>query len=389
MNLLISFNRPRKWALVGLGLLAVLLIVVPITLNLRLKTEQEVWLGTVASHLEFAQSRVSEANPLRRYRLPFDTVVTAETAGQAVHTVFAAGHPRNEERFREPTHLVERSWLPDTLPHQTSDNRYAGLEPSRLFREAVQGFDDGTRATLGQIATHPAFEEYSVAARAAQADLLSARFELPFPPDLDYWNLPVAYTGPIKDAAYAHVAKAALVAADGRFADAEHDVREVLSFGFLMTDEATNFIDTYAGMITIRVGYQALKELLVLTGQEAQAHSLPPLATQLELPSERSERLQESESSTFSQARSRLLSLVADSTITPGVRWQKMVEFAYLPCETVAQMITGPGRDYQLALSSVRRTLIRRESDTELLDLILQTPEREKIVGLSPCRDRS
>jgi hypothetical protein len=242
---------------------------------------------------------------------------------------------------------------------------------------------------LEEIATHPAFEEYSIAARAAQADLLSARFDLPFPSDLDYWNLPVCDTGPIRDAAYAHVAKAALALADGRFADAEHHVREVLSFGFLVTDEATNLIETHAGTISIRVGYQALKELLLLTGQEAEAHSLPTLATQLEPGGERSARLRELESSTFSQARSRLLSLVADSSITPGVRWEKMVEFAYLPCETVAQMITGSGKDYQVALSSVRRTLIRRESDTELLNLILKTPEGEKISGVSPCRDRS
>jgi hypothetical protein len=282
--------------------------------------------------------------------------------------------------------LVEESWLPDTLPHQTPDNRYAGLEPARLFREAVRGFDGETRVILERIAGHAAFDEYSVAARAAQADLLAARFELPFPANLDYWQLAIPHTQPVKDAAYAHVVRAALAVADHRLDDAEDDIRAVLSFGFLLIDEGTSLFDTMAGLTAIRVGSQALKEFLLLSGRDAEARALPAVLAPDD--STRTfDQTDETGAGTFSETVAALYEMVGDSAIVRGLRWDRMIELAYLPCGSVTQLVFGPDDEYEEILVFAQRTLVRRDSDAALFQLIMATPRRVEVPGLSPCAD--
>ena len=383
MNVPMYFNRSRKWVLLGLGLLVALVVVGAFAFDLILRREQNIWLELVVRNSFAVQDRVSELSPLREYRLEFDTAVTAESAGQAVHTVFA-GEARYRERFREPSHLVEESWLPDTLAHETPDNRYAGLEPARLFREALEGFGGERRVALEEIASYPGFGEYSLAARAAQADLLSARFELPFPSELDYWKLPVPYASSVKDAAYAHVVRAGLAIADQRLDDAEEDIRTILSFGFLLIDEATGLFDTMAGAATLRIGHQALKEFLLLSGRNAEAGALPPVFA----PGDSTNtppRTSEVGELAFTEAVSDLYTMLGDSAITRGLRWQRMIELAYLPCETLTQLVLGPDAEFDEAFESARRLLVRRDSDAALFQLILETPKRAKLARLSSC----
>jgi hypothetical protein len=369
----------------GPVVLMVLAATVAVGLHMRVQRHRQAWVHVVPRYSPLSQ-RIRGLHPLRKYRLPHDPTATASEAGIALHAVEMAGETLARDRFREPTPALATSWLPDpAVLGRTSDDRFAELDPSVLFPAAASGLDDARRTVLEQIASHPGVAEFGKVTRAREADLLSARYVMPFDSSADYYSLEIPPSWRvIKEASYVFVARAALALEAGRREDAETSIREIISFGFLLLDEATNMIDAITGFAVVRVGYEALMQYLLVIGELDEAESLASLDRWFSVDTAKEQAERTSPAVSPEDLRRTVYDIVRDSTENRGLRWEATLNTMEMPCFTVTELVLGASKEHRQVLDAAWDGLVRRESDAEYFRL-LEEAARRRHSGVKPC----
>ncbi len=165
--------------------------------------------------------------PLRRFRVEVDPSISPVQAGLALNNLAFVGLvPDAEQLELAPTRPYADHWFPNP-----------GIFPN-IFQEDVardrmlrtdSGFNSEELAALRQAATHPGQRELEILARAQEADLVSTRWQVPFPDTLSMFTMPLPHFTEIRYAALANVSRAAVEVMDGNPAQAEQTLHQLIS----------------------------------------------------------------------------------------------------------------------------------------------------------------
>lgn len=360
---------PRAFRLCIVGTIIIAVIVVVPTGTLSLTAAIGPILGSVAvPGIARARARIAAAKALSDFRLEPDTGVSEQAAGEALHTITSVGVALEENQVElAPARVYEESWFPETEDSTLESHNIDWVLD--LLRRARGGLSSAERAYLSRVAAHPAHREWETTGRAARADILGTRYKLPLPDSLSPFALPIVRLTPLRNGAIAHMAIAALDLSRGRADQAEGRIREVLSTGFLLMNDAPMIIDNMIGTMLVHDGGRALAALFRITGRGVEGDGLERLQIATREVGNRATR-------TFSgfslqEALRRAPDIVLDSTATPGIRWELfMTTTSFGPCTNLRSVVLGPGASYEEWLESAREVLVRRPSDEALFDFL-------------------
>lgn len=324
------------------------------------------------------QARVAAANALRRYQITADGAVSEREAGEALHSLLVADSRRAlPEMMVAPVRSYETPWFP-----ADGDSVLAGrigMPVAEITGEDVSEWVLGLfarardlrgdeREYVRIVAEHPAHVEWGVVARAPAIDMVGTRYVIPFADDLSPWILPILAFTPIRNGTRAHVAKAAWELANGRAQRAEQTIREVISVGLRLVDEAPWLIDNLVGTVLVKDGGRALEELYRVTNRGAEADGLE-LVRNVVL--EVRERSGAGVGFGLQEAARVIPEIVLDSTWVRGLRWEFLLSTStFSPCMNLRGVLLGPSEEYQQWTERARESLVRRPSEEALFDLL-------------------
>lgn len=312
------------------------------------------------------QEMAGAAEVLRRYRLEVDETIPAGEAGAALQNLaFVGGTADPEPWERRPATGYPTPWFPDAdfFPDPFSET-VAG----DLMRRDLADFTTDEQAALRQAAGHPAHAEFALLARARFVDVVSGRWQLPFPDTLNFQSLPWPRFAAFRTAGLARVARASVEASEGNVDGAEATLRELISTGFLLVDEGPTLIDNLMGVVLANMGGDALQALYERAGRDADARAL--------------RWSREGAQAAAGKARAGLVSedihsllqgipdLVVDDEPLRGLRWEYFATFNMLaPCINVHKMVFGPDETYDDWRLEARDALVRVLGEVDLFEL--------------------
>ena len=316
--------------------------------------------------------RVAKIRRLEDYRVATDSTITPLRAGQALHAISRDGPGGTMQRFeKEPVITIppqpRKAIPPDPFPPTE------GGWMSHAFRSARRGFSLTQRDFLRAMADNSAMEEFRTLARAREMDLPGAYLDLSDQPIWIY--LPLPKFTPIKAAAQANIAQAALDLSDGRQADAERRLREVVSVGFHMINDGHSVMENLIGGVLVNNARLAMQTFFEVTGRDRDARFISP-ANDPEPPADmrdgRRVRLEDSYRA--------VAAVILDSTSIRGLRWELVQSYMALhPCSDMHQVIFGPDSLHRATMAAARQTLVRRPSDSAFFAM----SQADRIVPIS------
>lgn len=316
--------------------------------------------------------RAAAAEAFRAYRIDPDPGVTPAEAGEILQVIARSGQgPHPSDRIRVPTRSYEEEWLPDSPPE--------GFRPEAapFWTDTVWSWvDRGLSAEEGRFlrraAEHPARAEFSRLASAGSIDVIAGLYALPFDDEATFFELPMTSWGDVRLAAYTHLGLAALQASEGRHADAERTVREVISVGFLLNDDAPVVMANYLGAVLVRNGGDALVEAVELSGDPARADAIDRAARVAQAAAERMAVGQYDRPSGDDYLRT-LPDLAEDPNALRGLRWEMAhLVTVFTPCANLRRVVFGPDQEYFEWINRVRSSLVRYESEEAYFEVAMR-----------------
>jgi hypothetical protein len=327
------------------------------------------WLAAVPKFSN-TEAKVRLANTVRSYRLPFDTTIRPLQAGEA----FVSLQVRGSGPF--PTRGLDAAveWFPPGSPMEAN---FLYRSDSLLARGARGAFTPEERAYLARVAANPAFAHLAVLGRAPRLDDIGARFLLPFPDSVTWFEMPIPKFASTKEAAYANLARAALAAAEGRSEEAETLIRETIGFGLLLSDESSTLIQTLVGNVVTGTGRAGLLGFYEGAGRTAEAQALRAAYDSVVRVNDALDSAAAAQpvSRDASALRQSMLAILTDPNRSRGLRWEMVHILSYAPCTNLRELIFGRGRDIRAAVAAVRPQLARTPGEEELFNLVQRSAE--------------
>jgi hypothetical protein len=238
---------------------------------------------------------------------------------------------------------------------------------------AVGGFSADERRWLEQLDASPRWAIWRRFVRAPSADIMGGRFVLPFATSLSALTMQIGSAG-MKEMAYATVARAALYRSRGERARGDTALREIITFGFHLVDNASDITHVLIGVVIVGIGHGALNDAFLLDGRpegkEFQARTAI-VKTRFGDDSVTAITATELDSRAL---RRRIIAGVTARRVSRGMRLSYYEELTLLPCTNVRELITGSAVDARTALARSRSSLVRFPSDAAFLDLWERTP---------------
>lgn len=314
------------------------------------------------------RARAARAEAYRSFTVEGDPTIAPEEAGRLLHELMFVGvldEPSPGERA--PSRRVERAWFPDGLdtPNPTGLLPYAW--PDSLLERVPGGLAPAAVTYLRELSRHPSSADFSMLARATSLDAAGARWETPFPPGMRMATIPTPRFRPLRDAAKVHVASAAVALADGRPAEAERRLREIISVGFLLGDQGPTLLDNIVGYSLIEDGGAALTDFFRATGRAADAAMLSRLVQV----AERAGELARLEYARGPEAYVRSLpGMIMDTTLMRGLRWEYFISLSTMaPCLNMHRIVFGADEAYSDFVDGARVSLVRWPQEEAVFEL--------------------
>lgn len=329
------------------------------------------------------QKKAVLAEITRPYVLPKDSTITPLEAGRAFYAL-AEGGSRRSLPFEHPAPpWTNPPWdepMPEGLFPTARPVAYQGPDPTRILAAAARGFTRAETAYLERFVRWPMWREFRTVARAPAMDYLGARFAIPFPPGLSPYGIPIPLFAGTKALAYAATAKAAYYLSRGRRDSAETALRETISFGFALHDNASNLMESLIGVVMVGIGRSGLIQYYAIAGNPAGARlkaRFDSVLVALEDPTGlRVEGADDRPAANPLEAREMLVTSAANPRAIRSLRWESVLILASAPCTNLQELVFGPAPDARAAFERARTELARYPSEGALLDMIVTSPER-------------
>lgn len=311
------------------------------------------------------QEMAGGAEVLRRFDLPDDPTVTPAAAGAALHNIAFVGFTGAAEPMeKRPVTAYSQGWFPD----QDFPDVFSGSVARDLMSRPLSEFSERQQAALRQAAAHPAHQEFDLLARAGLADVVSGRWTLPLPDSITFQELPWPRFPAFRTAGLARVARAAIESADGRSAEAENTLRELIATGFLLIDQGPTLLDNLIGVELTRMGADGLEGYYARVGEPERAEQLA-WARDGALRAARKSRagLIPEDARALLQG---VPALVENEDALRGLRWEYFATFNMLaPCINLHKMVFGPDDTYDQWRRRAERSIVRVPGEQQLFDL--------------------
>lgn len=323
---------------------------------------------------EALATRIAALEAARPYRLPPDTTITAEAAGHALHALLMAGtHAGADPRLLLPERLYD---APFARPRGTAP--FSSRTPTAEWvHAAAAGLSDEQATFLREHAAHPALAEFSTLARSAEIDIVGTRYVLPFPDDVAEWDLPAPRAGTLQVAAEAMAARALLALDAGRIAEAETALREILSAGLLLPDEAIFYSDAMVGTSVATLGLTLLEAFYGATGREAEAVQIARLSETARRAAAIAGGRVRAAAGIGARAGIQPADVALDPDAPRALRWERALAHVMLTeCGSLRHRLFGESADYRAWKEEVRAALVRTPGEEALLEMIFETPAR-------------
>jgi hypothetical protein len=316
------------------------------------------------------QERAAQAEAFRPYRVPASDETTATRAGELLQTLMFVG--RSDQPTGGEVTPVKRypdPWFPGS-PNEPEGP--TGIAPRSWGAELLPGAAQlslDVLAYLETVASHQAHEEFSRLSASPLLDVAVGRWDLPFP-GLGMATLPIPRSDRLRLGAQAHVGKAIHQLALGDVVGAELAIREVISVGFLLVEDAPTMIDNLIGFGLITLGGEALEALYETTGRTT---DLAALRQARDATRRAAQSLEQGRTPNLESVLSQLPAIAAKPESLRGLRWEFFTLTNTLsPCLNLNRIVFGPDEDYERWVETVRSSLVRFPSEAELFDLALQ-----------------
>ena len=319
--------------------------------------------------LDNFRPRAARVEAFRTYATDGDVAITPIEAGELLQVLMYVGSTEEPSAGeRAPARQFAQPWLPDA---GDAPNPF-GLNPftwgDSLIGRVADGVGPEQRAYLAQIAAHPAAGEFSRLAQATEIDVGSARWERPFPPGTTMATIPIPDFSTIRKAANAHIAAAAYEVVKGDNDRAERLLSEVISVGFLLSDQGPTLIDNVIGHRLVNAGGAALEDLYRVSGQIEAAAELSRLKQVAERVAALI-RVQLTHGSAEAWVRA-LPEIVLDSALARGIRWEYFIGFTTMaPCLNLHGIVFGADDSYTAFIEEARESLVRWPSDEAVFQI--------------------
>lgn len=312
------------------------------------------------------QEMAGSIEPLRRFRVEADTSISPVQAGMALNNLAFVGLVPEEEQLElPPSRPYSEHWFPN--PGIFPDIYQEDVARDLMLRTG-SGFDTDELAALRQAAAHPGQGELEILARAAAADLVSTRWQVPFPDTLSMFTMPLPHFTEIRYAALANVSRAAVEVMDGKPAQAEQTLHQLISAGFLLVDHGPTLIDNLMGVVIVGLGGDALEGLYQVRGRTEDLKTLK-WARESAAAAAHASRLGVNEDDIHTVLKG-IPNIVEDETALRGLRWEYLATFNMLaPCINLHKMVFGPDETYDAWLLRSEAALVRFPGEAPLFEL--------------------
>lgn len=365
-----ALGRTAAFGATAVGLVALgLLLLVPL-LSLAFTTFiGPVYVRVSVPTFSELQQRAGAVELLRRYRVPADPAITPQQAGEALHSLLLVGQTGpGDPVLQMPVRSYPEPWFPRATPGGPEN---ASQWVSDLLARSPLTLSFEERVVLQHIAQHPAHADISLLARAGAADVVATRWKLPFPANVSGFEIPIPQYRAIREAAYARLAVASLQLSEGRGVEAEQNLRDVMSLGFLLVDQPPLIIDNLVGLVIVGLAGEGLQSVYRATGRTPEAEDLAwaragaARAAELAQSGDLAPELHE--------LVGKLPARVNDPALPRGIRWEAFGSFNTIaPCMNPHWIVFGLGHDYQEWVEQSRASLVRFPGDEELFRLLGQ-----------------
>ena len=346
--------------------------------------DSTVWRPSTTANIA---ERSIAADLTRPYGVAADPRITPEQAGLAFNALQPAGQKGGDFTFRDATNRPVAPWrtwkLDPALFPSARGNSWNGPNNLEILEAVKKGFSRKEKEVLRAIALAPVWHDYDRFARAAAADLIGGRFELPFSPDATAFAMPIARFAATKELAYASVSRAAWHLSEGRRDSAEAVLRTTISFGLAMSDNAAFPIEQLIGNVITGIGRQALGQLYTITGDSRTVAVAAIGEKQGRYAGAVPRELREINDGTLDEKRQRLVTIATTPTFARAIRQRALMDLALSSCTKVGELLTGPNASVRAAFTQARRDLARYPGEAATLDLV-----ENALNGLLPSPDQ-
>ena len=341
--------------------------------------------------LEFSDRTGNRARieAMQAWALPADPQINALTAGEGALRLALPASPigRGRVALRPMVPLGTPPWPGEggsPLPAEVFPNHRVGGSglSAALIDSLPRTLTAGERAFLQRVAEAPHWSVVGMVARAPHVDLLGAYIALPVPDDVDIFGLPIPPTTMLRGLGQANAARIAFHLQRGDRAAARLAAQELLSLGLRLAD-ASRFELGMSGISLARTAHEQLIRTLRATGDpEAErmvaARSEAPTGS----PSSNTEQPGKARDA-VAQVGATLMHAVRDP-LPPSLRWEALRLLGILPCANTRTLVFGADAETRETLAFARAELARNATDSLLVTLTEETPERRSRRGISP-----
>jgi hypothetical protein len=352
--------RIAAWAIAVVGVLLPL----PLLTLALVNTVAPVLAGIAAPRYDALLSRMAETAVLAPLALPIDPSITPAAAGEALYTLSFVGRPAPQgggiERL-PVRHYPDDWWSESPPPGALID---LGPLPVEILegRHVLTGAE---QAALEAALRHPALREFATVARAGALDLAAARWDTSRMDGVGVHSLPFPLFGQVRQGALIRMAGAAMHARQGRHAEAEAALLELVSAGLVIAREGTSVIDMLVGASIASAAGKVLVAFYESRGRTAEADALHHARRGVEV------------ARTFAAAAPRaaelnenmhgLMTFAANASLPRGMRWEAFATIQLTAgCLNPYTAVFGHGAEYNAWREQTHRTLVRYPSEEAL-----------------------
>jgi len=252
-------------------------------------------------------------------------------------------------------------WLPDGRPESL---RAVELLVPRVL-DGHGPLTSEERTWLERAARHPAQAEIARLARAADADIVTARWDTSAFAHASMTDLPILRFGAFREGLSIHLAMGLLAAERGDRETAETMFREVISVGLLLVRSGPTLIDALLGASIAQLGGEALRAFWASTGRTADANAIRFAlegAQRAEAMTKSLQPLVDSHGTLTG-----MMAVAGNTDLPPSLRWASLLSARRsASCLSTNTVLFGHDAEYDAWLEQMRASLVRFPSDDAL-----------------------
>jgi hypothetical protein len=179
----------------------------------------------------------------------------------------------------------------------------------------------------------------------------------------------------------AHLADAVLARADGRLAEAERKVREVIGVGSTFM-QGRMLIENLVGAVIVMQARDELVALYETSGRSAEAR---PIVKSLD-PSQNFDPNEPGRRELTADEQNQLITnTILDPKAPMGLRWEMAVHYAaFQPCTQLRSIVFGPDPEHYDRFGKARKALVRNAGDEALMTMAERTLDKTDRVRWKP-----